>query len=63
MREIIAKITASVLLLLFWLTAGVFLSPFWLLIVIIGALLDVFSWREAPKIFADLVMIRWFLES
>ncbi len=61
-RDTIAKIVAGILLFLFWLTVGVACSPFWLLMVIIGVLLQVFPWREAPRKWWGLTMIKWFFD-
>lgn len=60
--EWISKIFAGILLFFFWIVAGLLISPFWLIIAVIGAILGVYEWKEAPKMFYDLVMIRWFLD-
>jgi len=55
-----AKIFSGLLLFFFWLTAGILMAPFWLLIVIIGALIGAIRWKEVPEKFLGLITIKWF---
>jgi len=48
------------LLFLFWLMAGVFLSPAWLIIVLFGVFIGAIDLKESPELFCDLIMIKWF---
>jgi len=59
--KLISKIVALILLGIFWFFAGLMLAPFWFLVVITGILLGAFEIEESPKIFWDLVTIKWFL--
>lgn len=59
-RNAISMMVGGVLLFFFWLIFGLILSPFWLLIIIIGALLQAIEWKEAPNVWWELVTIKWF---
>jgi hypothetical protein len=61
-KNIISKATAGILIFFFWLIAGILVSPFWLIIVIFGALLQAFEWKKVPKMWWDLIMIKWFFD-
>ena len=46
---------------LFWLFAGLLLSPFWLIVSIFGAIINAWSYKDIPRIFKGLVFLEWFL--
>lgn len=60
MRDAISKIVAGFLFGIFFITAGILPSPFWLLVAIVGALLQVYDWKELPKIWWGLTTLKWF---
>jgi hypothetical protein len=59
-KDTISKITAGCIFIPFWFIAGPLMAPFWILVVIVGALLQVFEWKETPKKLRELIMVHWF---
>jgi hypothetical protein len=45
---------------LFWLIAGLLLAPVWLVIVLVGASIGAVVWEDAPGLWWDFVLVKWF---
>ena len=60
MKDFISKVVAGGLFGVFFLICGMLLSPFWLLVAVVGALLQIYNWKEVLKIWWGLTTLEWF---
>lgn len=57
--DYISKPIGFLILFFAWLIMGLLMSPFWLLVTIIGALLGAIDWKEVPGVFWKLFTIQF----
>ena len=63
-QSLAAWALAGMLIFSFWLSAGLLCAPVWAIVCVVGRCIGAFdSWREAGRVFMDMVMIRWFWEA
>ena len=63
MVEILKGTLAGIVVTLFWLMAGIFCSPGWALIVLVGCMLKAFEWNEFFTIWGEMIMLEWFFNT
>lgn len=61
--DIVSIVAIKILFGIFWVIVGPLLSPFWLLVVLVGVLIGVFDIEEAPRSFWELITVQWFFDN